>query len=53
MRRHEQDGTKVNFGVECENQIVRDGDRGKTVSVMQNVVVQVKKSLVSVFAGLI
>ena len=25
MRRHEQDGTKVNFGVECENQIVRDG----------------------------
>ena len=25
MRRHEQDGTKVNFGVECENQVVRDG----------------------------
>ena len=25
MRRHEQDGTKIDFGIECENQIVRDG----------------------------
>ena len=25
MKRHEQDGTKVDFGVECLHSIVRDG----------------------------